>query len=53
MSMTELDAQIMELFRQMTVEQKQVTILSAALSSLASEQEASASGPESNPSHTA
>ena len=51
--MTDTELQILMTFRLLTFEQKKVVLLSALLSSHASEQEASAAGPGSNPVHTA
>ena len=50
--MSGIEAQILELFRQLTSEQKAVSLLSAIFSSLASGQEASAVDLASNPEHT-
>ncbi len=50
--MLDTEAQILELFRLLSPEQQKVTVLSAILSSLASEQEASSADLASNSSHT-
>lgn len=50
--MSNIEVQILELFHQLTPEQKAVSLLSAILSSLASAQEASAVDLTSNPEHT-
>ena len=49
--MTELAAQLIELFRQLSVEQKQMMVLSAALSYSASDQESSAAVEDSTSAH--
>jgi len=51
-AMSNIEVQILELFHQLTPEQKAVSLLSAILSSLASAQEASAVDLTSNTEHT-
>ena len=50
--MTELAAQLIELFRQLSVEKKQMMVLSAALSYFASVQESCPAEQDSTPVHT-
>ena len=47
-TMSDIDAQILELFHQLTPEQKKVAALAVILSSLATEQESSVSRPVSD-----
>ena len=51
-TMLDTEAQILELFRLLSSEQQRITVLSAILSSLASEQEASSADLASNASHS-